>query len=166
MWPDGTPISKWFADTSRIDIAGLGKRYVLTDCGVLADSTRIQTAEIQAVIDRASAAGGGVIVVPRGTFLSGALFFKRGTHLHIEEGGKLKGIDAIKHYPILKTRIEGQTRDYFAALVNADSVDNFTISGKGTIDGNGLRFWEEFWIRRRFNPECTNLEALLVYISN
>jgi len=169
LWPDGTPISKWFADTSRIDIAGLGKRYVLTDCGVSADSTRIQTAEIQAVIDRASAAGGGVIVVPRGTFLSGALFFKRGTHLHIEEGGKLKGIDAIKHYPILKTRIEGQTRDYFAALVNADSVDNFTISGKGTIDGNGLRFWEEFWIRRRFNPECTNLEALrprLVYISN
>ncbi|MCD8208402.1 MAG: glycosyl hydrolase family 28 protein, partial [Bacteroidales bacterium] len=35
--------------------------------------------------------------------------------------------------------------------------------------GNGLRFWEEFWIRREFNPDCTNLEALrprLVYMSN
>ena len=168
-WPDGTPISSWFTDTSRVDVSTLGTRYVLTECGVAADSTLLQTAAIQAVIDRASASGGGVIVVPRGTFLSGALFFKQGTHLHIEAGGKLKGIDAIKHYPLLKTRIEGQTRDYFAALVNADSVDHFTISGPGTIDGNGLRFWEEFWIRRRFNPECTNLEALrprLVYLSH
>jgi hypothetical protein len=168
-WPDGTRISSWFADTSRIDVSKLGTRYVLTDCGVAADSNLVQTAAIQAVIDRASSSGGGVVVVPRGTFLSGALFFKKGTHLHIEAGGKLKGIDAIKHYPLLKTRIEGQTRDYFAALVNADSVDHFTISGPGTIDGNGLRFWEEFWIRRRFNPECTNLEALrprLVYLSN
>ena len=168
-WPDGTPISTWFADTSRIDISTLGKRYVLTDYGISTDSTLIQTAAIQSVIDQASANGGGVVVVPRGTFLSGALFFKKGTHLHVEAGGKLKGIDAIKHYPLLKTRIEGQTRDYFAALVNADSIDHFSISGKGTIDGNGLRFWEEFWIRRRFNPECTNLEALrprLVYISN
>ena len=168
-WPDGTPISSWFADTSRINISTLGTRYVLTDYGVATDSNLVQTASIQAVIDRASANGGGVVVVPRGTFLTGALFFKRGTHLHVEEGGKLKGIDAIKHYPLLKTRIEGQTRDYFAALVNADSVDHFSISGQGTIDGNGLRFWEEFWIRRRFNPECTNLEALrprLVYLSN
>ncbi len=168
-WPDGTPISNWFADTSRIDISTLGTRYVLTDYGVTLDSTLIQTAAIQAVIDRASSAGGGVIVVPRGTFLSGALFFKKGTHLHVEAGGKLKGIDDIRHYPLVKTRIEGQTLNYFAALVNADSVDHYTISGSGTIDGNGRRFWEEFWIRRRFNPQCTNLEALrprLVYISN
>ena len=169
LWPDGTPVSSWFADTSRIEITTLGTKYVITDYGVATDSTIIQTAAIQAVIDRASADGGGVVVVPRGTFLSGALFFKKGTHLHVEAGGKLKGIDDIRHYPLVKTRIEGQTRDYFTALVNADGVNHFTISGTGTIDGNGLRFWEEFWIRRRFNPECTNLEALrprLVYISN
>ena len=169
VWPDGTPVSPWFADTTRIDISTLGQQYVITDYGVVADSTVVQTKAIQAVIDRAAADGGGVIVVPQGTFLSGALFFRQGTHLHVAAGGKLKGIDAIKHYPILRTRIEGQTRDYFAALVNADSLNHFTISGTGTIDGNGLRFWEEFWIRRRFNPECTNLEAMrprLVYISN
>ena len=115
LWPDGTPVSSWFADTSRVDISTLGTKYVLTDYGVIEDSTLVQTAAIQAVIDRASAGGGGVVVVPRGTFLSGALFFKKGTHLHIEAGGKLKGIDDIRHYPLVKTRIEGQTRDYFAA---------------------------------------------------
>lgn len=168
LWPDGTPISAWFADTARVDVASLARQYVITDYGVKLDSALLQTAAIQALIDRVSAEGGGVVVVPRGTFLTGALFFKPGTHLHLNEGGRLKGIDAIKHYPLIETRIEGQTRKYFAALVNADGVNGFTITGTGTIDGNGLRFWEEFWIRRRFNPECTNLEALrprLVYIS-
>ena len=167
-WPDGTPISPWFADTSRIDVGKLGPQYVVTAHGVLTDSSIVQTTALQRVIDQAAAAGGGVVVVPRGTFLSGALFFRPGTHLHLQEGARLKGIDDIRHYPLVDTRIEGQTRKYFAALVNADGVDGFSITGTGTIDGNGLRFWEEFWIRRRFNPACTNLEAMrprLVYLS-
>jgi polygalacturonase len=67
------------------------------------------------------------------------------------------------------TRIEGQTVKYFSALVNADKVDGFTVSGKGTIDGNGLRFWRAFWLRRQFNPQCTNMDEMrprLIYISN
>ena len=169
LWPNGEVISEWFSDTARVDISTLGRQYVITDFGVVQDSTKIQTEAIQAVIDRAAQDGGGVVVFPKGTFLSGSLFFRQGTHLHMTEGSVLKGIDAIKYYPIKKTRMEGQTLNYFCALVNADHVDGFTISGRGTINGNGLRFWEEFWIRRQFNRQCTNLEALrprLVYISN
>lgn len=169
VFPDGTPIPQWFNDTTKVDVNKLGRKYVVTDYGVSTDSTVVQTAALQAVIDRASADGGGVIVIPKGTFLSGSLFFKKGTHLHLADGGKLKGIDAIKYYKILKTRMEGQTLDYFAALVNADGLDGFTITGNGTIDGNGKRFWEEFWIRRKINRDCTNIEAMrprLVYLSN
>lgn len=168
-FPNGEVVSGWFNDTSRVDIDTLGTKYVLTDYGVEADSTLLQTEAIQRVIDLAASRGGGVVVVPRGTFLSGSLFFRQGTHLHLRDGAVLKGIDAIKHYPLVKTRMEGQTLLYFAALVNADGLDGFTITGNGTINGNGLRFWEEFWIRRRFNKDCTNLEALrprLVYMSN
>lgn len=169
VFPDGTPIPEWFSDTTRIDLGNLGRQYIITDYGVVKDSTVIQTSAIQRVIDICSASGGGVVVIPKGVFLSGSLFFKEGTHLHVVEGGTLKGIDDIRHYKLVKTRIEGQTINYFAALVNADRVDGFTISGKGTINGNGLRFWEEFWLRRQFNPQCTNLEALrprCIYISN
>lgn len=168
-FPNGEIGSGWFNDTSRVDIDTLGTKYVLTDYGVEADSTLLQTEAIQRVIDLAASRGGGVVVVPRGIFLSGSLFFRQGTHLHLQDGAVLKGIDAIKHYPLVKTRMEGQTLLYFAALVNADGLDGFTITGNGTINGNGLRFWEEFWIRRRFNKDCTNLEALrprLVYMSN
>lgn len=169
LWPDGTPIDKWFADTRKADEASLGKRYVITDYGVKTDSTIVQTAAIQEIIDHVAFAGGGAIVVPKGTFLSGALFFRQGTNLIVEEGGKLKGSDRINDFPIRETRIEGQTCNYFTALVNADGLDGFTIAGKGTIDGNGHNYWEEFWIRRKWNPECTNKDAQrprLVYISN
>lgn len=168
-FPNGEAVPEWFCDTSRVNVDTLGTKYVLTDYGVEADSTLLQTEAIQRVIDLAASRGGGVVVVPRGTFLSGSLFFRQGTHLHLQDGAVLKGVDAIKHYPLVKTRMEGQTLLYFAALVNADGLDGFTITGNGTINGNGLRFWEEFWIRRRFNKDCTNLEALrprLVYMSN
>ena len=168
-FPDGTPVDPWFGESAPVDVAALGRAYVVTDFGVAADSTRVQTEALQAVIDRAAGEGGGVVVIPEGTFLSGSLFFKPGTHLHIRKGGVLKGSDDIGHFAIVETRIEGQTLPYFAALVNADGVDGFSITGEGAIDGNGERYWRSFWIRRKVIPKCTNMDELrprLVYISN
>ena len=168
-WPDGTVMASFFSDTARVSTDTLGRRYVVTDYGVSRDSNIVQTQQLQAVIDRAAGEGGGVVVIPQGTFLSGALFFRPGTHLYIDRGGVLKGSDRIKHFPVVKTRMEGQTLQYFAALVNADGCNGFTIAGPGTINGNGRAYWEEFWIRRQYNRQCTNLEAMrprLVYISN
>lgn len=158
-FPDGSPIGSWFTTNQKVSLAQLGKSYVITDFGVKVDSTLIQTEAIQNTINLAASKGGGVIVIPKGTFRSGALFFKPKTHLHLAEGAILKGSDTIADYPKLPSRMEGQSLDYFAALVNAYEVDGFTISGKGTIDGNGLRFWEAFWARRKENPNCTNLEV-------
>ena len=48
-----------------------------------------------------------MIVVPKGTYLTGALFFKQGVNLYIEDGGVLKGSDDIYDYPIMQTRSGG-----------------------------------------------------------
>ena len=167
-FPDGTEIPEWFRQTASVDIESLGKKYVLTDYEIFADG-RLHTEEIQALIDQASANGGGVIVIPRGTFLTGGLHFKQGTHLYLEDGATLLGSDFIGDYPLGKTRIEGETCTYFGALINADGLDGFTISGKGTIDGNGLRYHKQFWLRRKWNRQCTNKDEQrprLVYVSN
>lgn len=158
-FPDGTIIPDWFKDVTKVDYKNLGDAYDITKYGVVNDSTLLQTEAIQKVIDEASAKGGGVIIIPKGTFLSGALFFKPKTHLYVSEGAVLKGSDNIENYPIMPSRMEGQNLDYFPALVNAYGVDGFTISGTGTIDGNGLKYWEAFWQRRAENPKCTNLEV-------
>lgn len=168
-FPDGTAISDWFKKYDKIKLKDLGKPYIITDFGILKDSTKVQTTAIQKVIDNAAANGGGVIVIPKGVFLSGALFFKPKTKLYIAEGGTLKGSDNIADYPVMPSRMEGQNLDYFPALVNAYGVDYFSISGKGTINGNGAKYWEAFWNRRKENPNCTNLEVSrprLVFVWN
>lgn len=168
-FPDGSAISEWFSDTTKIDIATLGKAYSIAEYGAIADDTTLNTDAIQKVIDLAAKNGGGVIIVPEGIFRSGALFFKPGTHLHLAKNGMLKGSANIENYPLQASRMEGQNLDYFPALVNAYNVDGFTITGEGTIDGNGKRYWEAFWQRRKENRKCTNLEVSrprLVFIWN
>lgn len=168
VFPDGTPVSGWFHNTDTKPLSSLGRQYVVTEFGVSTDSTVVQTDLLQKVIDTAAKDGGGVVVIPKGTFLTGSLFFKPGTHLYLADGAVLKGSDDISNFKIIDTRLEGQSIKYFAALVNAIGVDGFTISGNGTINGNGLRYWRSFWLRRKVNPQCTNLEELrprLVYIA-
>ncbi len=167
-FPDGTPIGHWFYDINIPALEALGKQYVLTDYGVSEDG-HIYTKKIQELIDIAAESGGGVIVVPKGIYMTGSLYFKQGVHLYVSEGGVLKGSDDISDYDIKMTRMEGETCLYYTALINADGVDGFVMCGSGTIDGNGIRAWKAFWNRRIWNPQCTNKEEQrprLVYISN
>lgn len=139
------------------------QEYLITQYGVKNDSTIIQTAAMQKIINEAAEKGGGNIVFPKGVFLTGALFFRPGTHLIVEEGGTIKGSDDISDYPLLPSRMEGRNLDYYSALINAKDVDGFSISGNGTINGNGLKFWKRFWTYRdsmeALHLEATNLDA-------
>lgn len=167
-FPDGTPVEDWFYDVRIPGLDKLGRQYVLTQYHIF-DDGKIHTAQIQELIDTAAAEGGGVIVVPAGTYMTGSLFFRQGVHLYIADGGTLKGSDDISDYAVCETRMEGETCRYFAALINGDGLDGFTMCGRGTIDGNGLRSWKAFWLRRAWNPECTNKDEQrprLVYLSN
>lgn len=168
-FPDGTPVPAWFSDVRVPELSEQGKQYNLYDNGVQDDSTIVQTAKIQAVIDKAAAAGGGVIILPKGIVLTGSLFFKPHTKLYIAKGATLKGSDDISDFKVVSTRIEGQTVKYFAAIINADHVDGFSITGGGTVNGNGLRYWKAFWLRRKWNPKCTNMDEQrprLLFVSN
>ncbi|MCX2476828.1 glycosyl hydrolase family 28 protein [Pedobacter sp. MC2016-05] len=139
------------------------QEYDITKFGVKADSNIVQTKAIQKVIDLAASRGGGKIVIPKGTFLTGALFFKKKTKLVLKEGAVLKGSDDIKNYPFIPSRMEGRSLKYFAAVVNAYQVNDFSIEGPGTINGNGLKFWKTFWSHRdslrKIGKESTNLEV-------
>ena len=167
-FPDGTLIDEWFYNTAVLELEELGNQYILTDYHIM-DDGRIHTKEIQQLIDLAAENGGGVIVIPPGTYLTGSLYFKQGVNLYVAAGGVLKGSDDISDYDLAETRIEGESCLYFNALINVDGIDGFTMCGPGTIDGNGLRSWKSFWLRRKWNPKCTNKDEQrprLVYISN
>ncbi len=166
FFPDGTPIDGWFYDTEIPTLASLGKQYKITDYGVKSDG-KIYTEKLQNLIDLAHEEGGGVIVVPKGVYYTGAIFFKQGVNLFIEKDAVLKGSDDICDYPIMETRIEGETCLYYPALINASGIDGFKLLGEGTVDGNGERSWKAFFKRREWNPNCTNKDEQrprLVYL--
>jgi polygalacturonase len=137
--------------------------YNISSSGIKTDSTTLNTRAIQQLIDKAEANGGGTIVIPKGVFLTGALFFKPKTKLRLLEGAVLKGSDDIANYPLIPSRMEGRSIYYYAALINAYHVDSFSITGPGTINGNGFKFWTAFWAyrdsMRKIGKSATNLEV-------
>jgi exo-poly-alpha-galacturonosidase len=123
--------------------------YDIADYGAVGDGKTVNTEAIQDAIDACTLGGGGVVIVPEGTFLSGAVFIKPGVNLHIAAGGILKGTTNMADYRLVQTRWEGEERIWISALVNAFGVEGFTLSGDGTIDGSG-----DVWHRRRFAPNA------------
>jgi exo-poly-alpha-galacturonosidase len=129
------------------------KRFAITDQGAVGDGKTLNTKAIQTAIDRCASAGGGVVAVPAGTFVSGAIFLKQGVNLSLEQGAVLKGSQDTNDYPWIDTRIAGFEMKWPSALVNADGVTGLEISGPGAIDGSGERWWRDYWSARRLEKD-------------
>lgn len=132
-------------------------RWVITDHGAVADGTTLNTKAIQGTIDLCAASGGGVVVVPKGVFISGAIFFKPHVNLLIEKDGVLKGSTNPDDYPQVQTRWEGNERVWTSAFVNFFNMTGVTLSGEGMIDGSGTEFSRGGPPRR---PPSTNAQAV------
>jgi alpha-L-rhamnosidase len=133
--------------------------YNIAEFGAIGDSTRINTRVIQKLIDKISISGGGVMVVPRGIFRTGALFLKSGVNLHLSRGAVLQGSTDIADYPRRPTRIEGHTEPWCPAIINAGGIDHLRITGPGAIRGGGKPFWDAFWNRYNADHTTKNLDV-------
>jgi polygalacturonase len=126
--------------TAAFASADLPTEFLITDHGAVGDGTTVNTKAIQGTIDACSAAGGGVIVVSRGVFLSGALFFKPGVSLEVREDAVLKSTHDMADFPPVYTNWEGVERYWTSGFLNFIGVNDISVSGEGTIDGSGLEF--------------------------
>lgn len=123
----------------------------IVSLGAVADGAKVNTKAIQAAIDKvAGMRAGGTVVVPKGTFVSGALFFKPKVNLRLEAGAVLQcSQDVAADFPAQRTRIEGHFEEHFnPALINAKNCDGFQLTGEGTLDGAGKPVWDKFWEMR------------------
>jgi len=123
-----------------------GKIYNILDYGAKDDTLTKNTTAIQKAIDACSA--GGTVYIPKGTFVSGALYLKSNMTLYIAKGGILKGTVAVEDYlPMILNRFEGWELKTYASLLNAGTlnrdgsynVKNLRITGEGTILGGGKK---------------------------
>jgi polygalacturonase len=104
--------------------------YNITSYGASTGSANNATA-IQNTINAASAAGGGTVQIPSGTFLSGPIVLKNKINLNLASGATLKML-AYGTYPSNITFISGS------------SISNVEVSGSGTIDGQGAAWWAAY----------------------
>ncbi len=123
-----------------------GARYVfdVTEFGAVPDGQTLCTSAIQAAIDACEKAGGGKVVVPPGRFLTGPLFLKSNLVFEVVAGATLLGSTNFKDYPTMQGRWEGLDRTVFASLLTGEDLQNVTITGGGTLDGQGPVWWDAF----------------------
>ena len=73
----GRALQALAAEPAKAADAKTPQRFVISDFGAVADGKTVNTKAIQSAIDKCAAAGGGVVVVPKGTFSSGAIFLSK-----------------------------------------------------------------------------------------
>jgi len=131
--------------------------------GATADGATKSTAAIQKAINVCAQAGGGIVRFKPGAYVSGAIFLKRNIHLLLDQGVTVLGSQEDTDYPLLWTRVAGIEMKWPAALININEQRNVKISGGGTIDGRGQKWWDKYWKMRRDDYEPRGLRWAVDY---
>lgn len=110
----------------------------ITDFGAIGDGLTLNTSAIQMAIDSCNATGGGEVLVPSGTYLSGTIYLRSNVEFRLTRGAVILGShNNPQDYPKVRS------------LIVADSIENAGISGEGIIDGNACH--PEFQKRYKLN---------------
>lgn len=116
--------------------------------GAAANGKNLDTRAIQTAIDHCSAAGGGMVQIPAGRYLTGTLHLRDHVTLHLDPGAVLLGSTRLDDYPMQHDAIASYTSNYTQrCLIRADNASNIAITGRGAIDGNGTAFSGPYMVR-------------------
>jgi polygalacturonase len=100
------------------------------------------------------------VVVPAGTFLTGAIHLKSGVNLHVAKGATIRfSTDPNKYLPVVFTRYECVEAMNYSPFIYALGQENIAITGEGTIDGQGSKGTWYSW-------KTNNHAKLLVEMGN
>ena len=110
--------------------------FLVTDYGAVGDGTTLNTEAFKAAIEACHESGGGRVVVPLGTFVTGAIYLKSNVNLHLVDSTTILFSRDTTQYPLVFTRWEGMELINYSAFIYAYEEENIAITGNGTLDGN------------------------------
>lgn len=122
------------------------ERVDMLRAGAKGDGKTLNTNLINATIERLHRSGGGTLFFPAGKFLTGSIRLQSNITLELEAGATLLFSDDFDDYlPFVEMRYEGVMMKSFTPLIYATDAENITIKGEGTLDGQGKKWWMEFF---------------------
>jgi polygalacturonase len=108
----------------------------ITRYGARGDGQQDCTEAFQQAIAACNRAGGGRVVVPTGSFLTGAIHLRSNVNLHVTKDATIKfSRDPKKYLPLVFTRWEGMELMNYSPFIYAFEQENIAITGAGVIDG-------------------------------
>jgi len=135
------------------------KDFLITKYGA---KTTNSAAQNQKAINKAIAAcskkGGGRVIVPSGTFVTGAITLLSHVNLVVEKDAVLKFAFEPDLYPIVPTRWEGIDCRNLSPCVYAYKQTDIAVTGEGTIDGSGAN---DTWWPWNGNPRFGFKEGMI-----
>lgn len=135
------------------------KDFNIKKYGAKADGKTVNTKAIAKAIAACAKAGGGRVVVPAGTWVTGPIHLRSNVNLHLQEGAVLSFVDTPEAYlPAVKTTWEGIECYNYSPLVYAFECENVAISGKGTLKPK-MDLWRT-WFNR---PDAHILASRQLY---
>ena len=112
------------------------RTFDITKYGAINGGTTKCTDAIREAIKACNAAGGGHVVVPAGTFLTGAIHLLSNVDLHVEKGATLAfSQDPNDYLPVVYTRWQGIELMNYSPFIYAFEQENVGVTGDGTLDG-------------------------------
>lgn len=132
-----------FGEDSTNATDGVARVYNVRSYGARGDGRTLDTAALQKAIDACTSDGGGIVLIPAGTFLIGSVEVKSNVTLRIAAGAKLLGsANGHDYHAVDAIPLSGDStlEDGNWALLYAVNAVNVTIEGPGTIDGQGIQF--------------------------
>jgi polygalacturonase len=127
--------------------------------GARGDGKAVDTSAIQQALDECGKAGGGVVRFPTGTYLSKPITLHSHTTVLLEADATLQATDDPKDYLPANVAwddvLQGHSKGPFANFIGGKNLTDVTITGKGTIDGSGARWWVPAEEARRKVPGYT-----------
>lgn len=107
--------------------------------GARADGRTKDTDAIQKAIDICATNGGGTVTLAKGVYLTAPITLKNNITLNVAAGATLLGSPDHADYP----RVNVFNAPGRQALISAVRAHGVTITGGGTIDGNGSSWWRD-----------------------
>lgn len=127
-------------------------QFDIREYGATGSTNGPDTDAIQAALD-ACAGSGGTVYIPPETYVTGPLRVGDHTTLYLASGATLSFLGDYDAYPTVESRWEGWDQVGFHPCLFVNSAENVTITGRGTIDGNGAYWWEFYETPAEERPE-------------